>query len=115
MSNYKVYHNPRCSKSRMALQYLDEQNTAYDVVEYLKELPTAEELKDVLEKLSMKPVELIRKGEADYKEHFKGKDMTDKQWIDAMIKYPKLIERPIVINGDHAVVARPTEKIDELK
>lgn len=114
MADYTVYHNPRCSKSRLALQYLDAQGKSYDVVEYLKEIPTAEELDQILVKLGMNPQELLRKNETDFKEHFKGKELSRMQWIEAMLAYPKLIERPIVIKGNKAIVARPTEKIVEL-
>ncbi|GAB5416472.1 MAG: arsenate reductase (glutaredoxin) [Crocinitomicaceae bacterium] len=114
MADYTVYHNPRCSKSRLALQYLEEKGKTYSIVEYLKETPTAEELEHVLGKLGMSPEELLRKNEADFKENFKGKQLTRKEWIEAMRSYPKLIERPIVIKGNNAVVARPTERIDAL-
>jgi arsenate reductase len=114
MSNYKVYHNPRCSKSRMAVDYLDTQNKEYEVVEYLKTSPSVSDLTDILEKLGMKAEELIRKGEPDFKENFKGKTLSENEWIEAMVKFPKLIERPIVMLGGKAVVARPTEKIGEL-
>ncbi len=109
-----VYHNPRCSKSRMALHYLDEHNQPYEVIEYMQSLPSKEELKTVIAQLGIRPEELVRKGEADYKEHFKGKDMTDDEWLDAFIRFPKLIERPIVIKSGRAVIARPTERIDEI-
>ena len=114
MAKIKVYHNPRCSKSRMALAYLDERNTEYEVIEYLKELPSKEELKSVISQLGISAEDLIRKGEKDYKENFKGKDLTEDQWVDAMLEFPKLIERPIVIKSGNAVIARPTEKIDEV-
>ena len=114
MSDYTVYHNPRCSKSRMALAYLDTENKGYQVIEYLKEIPTKTDLEGLLVKLGMPAEELIRKGEPDYKEHFKGKSLNESEWIDAMLKYPKLIERPIVVSGSKAIVARPTERIDEL-
>lgn len=114
MAEYIVYHNPRCSKSRMALNYLDDQNKSYETIEYLKVIPTEEELDAVLHKLDLSPEELLRKNESDYKEHFKGKELSRKEWISAMCNFPKLIERPIVIKGERAVVARPTEKIDEL-
>ncbi|NRA11220.1 MAG: arsenate reductase (glutaredoxin) [Crocinitomicaceae bacterium] len=114
MSDYTVYHNPRCSKSRMALAYLDTENKGYQVIEYLKEIPTKTDLEGILVKLGMPAEELIRKGEPDYKEHFKGKSLNESEWIDAMLKYPKLIERPIVVSGSKAIVARPTERIDEL-
>ena len=90
----KIYHNPRCSKSRITLNLLIENDIDPDIFEYLKTPPTNTELKEVIEMLGIKPFELIRKGEAVYKEMFKGKSLTDKQWIEAMVKYPKLIERP---------------------
>ena len=98
----------------MALEFLDKQNEEYEVVEYLKENPTASEMKEILRKLGMSAEDLIRKGETDYKENFKGKSLSEEEWVAAMLKFPKLIERPIVILGNKAVVARPTEKIDEL-
>ena len=114
MAEYTVYHNPRCSKSRMAIQYLEAEGKSFDIVEYLKEIPTAEDLEDVLNMLGMDPEGLLRKNEADFKDNFKGKSLSRSEWIEAMRKYPKLIERPIVIKGKKAVVARPTEKITEL-
>lgn len=112
---YTVYHNPRCSKSRFALDYLDKANLKYEVVEYLKETPTKEELEKIISMLDIRPEELIRKSEAEYKENYKGKQLTGSEWIDAMILFPKLIERPIVIKNNKAVIARPTERIKELK
>jgi arsenate reductase len=109
-----VYHNSRCSKSRCALDFLQDKGVQYTVVEYLKDIPTKEELKNIISKLGIQPEELIRKGEDEYKDNFKGKTLTDDQWIDTMVKYPKLIERPIVVRGDKAVVARPTERILDL-
>lgn len=112
---YTVYHNPRCSKSRCALEYLDEANEDYEVVEYLKTVPTKTELKKIISMLNIRPEELIRKGEPDYKENYQGEQLTDAQWIDAMIQFPKLIERPIVIKNNKAVIARPLERIKDLK
>ena len=110
----EVYHNPRCRKSREAIQLLEEKGVSFEIVEYLKEIPTESELTTVIAKLGIKPIQLLRKGEADFKENFKGKELTDLEWIQAMIKYPKLIERPIIIKGDKAVVGRPLEKVLEL-
>ena len=109
-----VYHNPRCSKSRCALEYLDEANENYEVVEYLKNIPSKSELKKIIQMLGIRPEELIRKGESEYKENYKGKQLSDDQWIEAMIQFPKLIERPIVIKNNKAVIARPTERIKDL-
>ena len=114
MSDYIVYHNPRCTKSRQALAYLDERNQSYHVVDYLKEPLSTETLKSVLVQLGMKPEELLRKGEVTFKEQFKGKSFSDDEWIQAMIDFPKLMERPIVVKNNKAVVARPTESIDNL-
>lgn len=108
-----VFHNPRCSKSRAALSYLEEKNISCNVVKYLDTPPSKDELKDILKKLGKKPLELIRKGEAEFKP-YKGQDLSDDELIDLMVKFPKLIERPIVINDDKAVVARPTEDIDKV-
>ena len=110
----KVFHNPRCSKSRSALSLLEEKELPYDVVEYLKSSPNKEDIIEILKKLKMQAKDLIRKGEPDFKDNFKGKEMNEGEWIEAMVKYPKLIERPIVILGNKAIVARPTEKINEL-
>lgn len=107
----KIYHNNRCSKSRCAIDLLNEKNIAYEVVEYLKDVPSKQELTEIVELLQIRPLELIRKGEADFKDNFKGKELSDEEWIEAMIQFPKLIERPIVINGEKAVIGRPTERI----
>ena len=109
-----VYHNPRCSKSRCALDLLKEKGLEFEVIEYMSQKPSAAELKDVIQKLGIRPEELLRKKEDDFKEHFKGKQLSDDEWIDAMIRFPKLIERPIVIKGGKAVVARPTERLLEI-
>lgn len=110
----KIFHNPRCRKSREGLQILEDTKKDFEVVLYLKNPPTEKELKSIVSKLDMSPIELVRKGEADWKENFKGKDLSDDEIIKAMVSYPKLIERPIVINGNKAVVGRPPENIKEL-
>lgn len=83
-------------------------------MEYLKTPPTASELRDILQKLNMKPEQLLRKGEAIYKEKYKGKELTDEEWIQAMVENPVLIERPIVVKDSKAVLGRPPEKVQEL-
>ena len=98
----------------MALKYLAEEGKSFEIVEYLKEIPSITELDNILKQLDMEPEELIRKNEADFKEHFKGKDLSRTQWIEAMRNYPKLVERPIVIKNGKAVIARPAEKIASL-
>lgn len=107
----KIYHNPRCTKSRETLALLNSLTEEVEVVEYLNNVPTVEELKSLLTKLGMKAVELIRKNETVYKELYKGKTLTENQWIEAMVNHPKLIERPIVVSGNKAVIGRPPENV----
>lgn len=109
-----IYHNARCSKSREALCFLDEIQGEYEIVEYMKSPPTLEELKEIIRKLGIRPEQLVRKGEAEYKSNYAGKSLSDKQWLAAMLRFPQLIERPIVVKGEKAVIARPTERIREL-
>ncbi len=106
-----VYHNPRCSKSRCALDFLNVQKLDFKVIEYLKDVPSKAELQAIIYKLGIAPEALVRKGEEEYKQLFKGKTLSNDEWIDAMIQFPKLIERPIVVVGNKAVIARPTERI----
>jgi arsenate reductase (glutaredoxin) len=113
-SNITLYHNPRCSKSRGALSILEENGTRPAVVEYLKTPPTKAELKAILGKLGMKPEQLVRKGEEIYKRKYAGKALTDQQWIDALAEDPILIERPILVAGERAVIGRPPEKVLEI-
>lgn len=110
----KIYHNPRCSKSRQGLKYLEDKKVDFKVIQYLKEDFTLEELKAIIQKLGVKPMELVRTKESIWKENYKDKDLNDDQIIAAMVENPKLIERPIVVNNDKAVVARPTEDIDKI-
>lgn len=107
----KIYHNNRCTKSRQTLDIIKQKNEDIEVIDYLQNPPSKVELNDVLAKLNLKPIEIIRKGEAIFKEHFKGKELSDDEWIDVMIEYPKLIERPIVVNGNKAVIGRPPESV----
>ena len=107
----KIYHNPRCTKSRQALALLNEKGIEPEIVEYLKEVPSKSELKNLLKLLGISAYDLLRRKEAIFKEQFKGKELTEEEWIDAMIEYPKLIERPIIVNGNKAVIGRPTEKV----
>jgi arsenate reductase len=107
----KFYHNPRCGKSRKALQLLQERNAEIQVIEYLKEIPTKVDIKVILKKLGLDALQLVRKNETIYKEQYKGKELGEDEWIDAMIKHPKLIERPILVHNDNAVIGRPTENV----
>ncbi len=110
----KIYHNPRCSKSRQGLKILQDAGKEVEIVEYLKTPPTVDELKDIVKKLGMPAEKLIRKNEAIFKENFKGKSFSDDEWIKIMVENPKLIERPIVVGGDKAVLGRPPENVREL-
>lgn len=110
----KIYHNPRCSKSREGLAILENSGKDFEVVKYLENIPSKEELKQVINSLSIAPEDLVRKNEAIWKEKFKGKILSDEEIIDAMLKHPKLIERPIIIKGNKAVIGRPVEKIIEI-
>lgn len=114
-SNMKVYQKPTCSKCRNLLKTLKERNVSFDNVNYYVEPMTADELKDVLAKLQMQPREIMRTGEAVYKELEIGtKDYTDDELIDLMVKHPDLIQRPIVVTGDKAEIVRTQESIDRL-
>ncbi|MDO6759378.1 arsenate reductase (glutaredoxin) [Tamlana sp. 2_MG-2023] len=110
----KIYHNNRCSKSRCGLQILEDSGKDFEVVKYLENIPTEEELKNIIKLLDIKPIQLVRKNEAIWKSEFKNKDLSDAQIITAMAENPKLIERPIVINGDKAVIGRPPENISKI-
>ena len=110
----KIYHNPRCSKSRQTLGILQDKGIEPEVVEYLKTPPSGAELKRILKKLGLKAEDIIRKGEALYKEKYKGKTLTNEQWIKVLAENPVLIERPIVVTDNKAVLGRPPENVLEL-
>lgn len=110
----KIYHNSRCSKSRCTLDIISEKGVDVTIIEYLKNPLTKSEIKELLVKLKMSASDLIRKGEADFKDNYKGDKLSEDQWLDAMVKFPKLIERPIVVKGDKAVIGRPPENVLEL-
>lgn len=109
-----IFHNPRCSKSRYALEQVCDTNTEVKVFSYLTEPITEEMMIALLKKLKIKPEQLVRKKEPIFQELYAGKKMTDKQYIKAMLKYPVLIERPIVIKGNKAWIARDEETINEI-
>lgn len=110
----KIYHNPRCRKSREGLELLEKSGRKFEVIKYLEQVPTQNELKNLINCLGMEPIDLVRKNEAIWKEKFKDKSLTDAAIINAMITYPKLIERPIVIDNNSAVIGRPSSKITTL-
>ena len=110
----KIYHNPRCQKSREGLEILKDSGKEFKIIKYLEENPSESELIEILKLLNIKPEELIRKNESLWKENFKGKNLTDDEIIQAMVKHPNLIERPIVINNRKAVIGRPPVLIKSL-
>lgn len=110
----KIYHNPRCSKSREGLALLKDSGKEFDVVEYLKDTPSYLELAAIIGKLGISPIDLIRKNEKIWKEKFKDTNFSDKELIQLMVENPKLIERPIVILDNEGVIGRPPENIKNL-
>jgi len=109
-----IFHNPKCRKSRLGLQYLQDKDLLYTVVEYLKTPFSRQQFKDLLMKLNMRPFEIVRTQEDDFKEKFKGKNFTDEEWITILLENPKLIQRPIVVKNHKAVLAQPVDEIDRL-
>ncbi|MBQ4821928.1 arsenate reductase (glutaredoxin) [Aquimarina sp. MMG016] len=107
----KIYHNPRCSKSRQALSILEEQNQDIHIIKYLENVPTEQELSELISLLNISPIELVRKNEAIWKEKYKSKELSDQDLIKAMVENPKLIERPIIVKNKKAVIGRPPEKV----
>ncbi len=110
----KIYHNPRCRKSRETLGLIREAGHEPEIVEYLQNPPSESELKELLEGMDKKPTELIRKGEEIYKSKFKGKTFSEAEWIKIMVENPKLIERPIVVKGKEVILGRPPENVKEI-
>jgi arsenate reductase len=105
------YHNPRCKKSREGLQLLEEKGIQPEVILYMTESLSPMDLEDVLVKLDIDAEDLIREKEAVWKEEFKGKELSEDELVLAMIEYPQLMERPILVNGDKAVIGSPTENL----
>ncbi len=114
MESIKIWHNPRCSKSRDSFKLLEERGIDAEVVKYLENVPTKEELTELLKMLDMSARELMRTKEAVYKELNLKDENSEEALIEAMVANPKLIERPIVIRGNKAVIGRPIEKVVEL-
>jgi len=110
----QILHNPRCAKSRAGLKFLQDKGIEPEIIKYLEDTPTAAEFKDILKKMGAKPTDVLRKNEAIFKEQFKGKEFSDDEWVEIMVSNPKLIERPIVINGGKAVLGRPAEAIEKV-
>ena len=110
----KIYHNPRCRKSREGIKYLESKKINFEVIDYIKNNLSSEQIKNILKKLQLKPIELVRKNEVIWKEKYKGKDFTDDQLMKILSNEPKLIERPIIVGEKLAVIGRPAENIDKL-
>jgi arsenate reductase len=107
----QILHNPRCSKSRSVLKFLTEKGLEVEEIRYLYQPLTTEEIRNILKKLNIKPLDWVRKNEALFKTQFKDKQLSNNQWIEILANNPRLIERPVVINGDKAVIGRPLEKV----
>jgi len=110
----RIYHNANCSKSRATCEPIAAHGIDADVVDYLETPPDKSELRILLGKLGMRPDELVRRGEAVFKEHYAGRTLNADEWLDALVSHPILIERPIVVRGERAVLGRPPEKALEL-
>lgn len=107
----QIYHNPRCGKSRNCLAFVEETKQDYEIIPYLTETPSFNDLKELLKKLNLKPAELIRTKEKIWIENYKGKDLSDDQIIQAMTDNPILIERPIVVKDGKAIIGRDLDKV----
>ncbi len=114
MKRIKKHHGTRCSKSRDSFKLLSENGESFETIEYLKTPLNGQDIAELLGMLNIPAKALIRKGEQDFKDHFKGKELSESEWIEAMVKYPKLIERPIVVKGNRAVIGRPIENVVDL-
>jgi arsenate reductase len=110
----KMYHNPKCSKSLKTLEIIIEKNKEVEIIEYLKNPPSKDELKEILKKLNMCPEEIVRKAEPIFKEKFKEKKFSKNEWINLLIEYPILMQRPIIVNRFLAVIGRPPENVLKL-
>ena len=110
----KIYHNPRCRKSREGIKYLESKKINFEVIDYIKNNLSSKQIRYILKKLQLKPIEIVRKNEKIWKEKYKGKDFTDDQLIRILSNEPKLIERPIIVSEKLGVIGRPAENIDRL-
>ena len=110
----QIYHNPRCSKSRAGLEYLEEKGYDIEIKKYLAEGLSETELKEIISKTGKKPLHFVRTHEKDFIENYQGKEFSDDEWIKILVENPKLLQRPIVVNGNRAVLANPPENIEEI-
>lgn len=110
----QLFHNSRCGKSRNCLAFIENSKKEFEIIKYLENPPTIEELTIILKKLNFKPIELVRQKESIWIEKYKNKSMTDKEIVKAMAENPILIERPIIIDGDKAYIARDLDNFGNL-
>ena len=110
----RIFHNPRCRKSRETLEIIRQAGHEPEIIEYLQTPPSASELKDLLRRMDKKPEEIIRKGEDIFKLTYKGKSLTDDEWINVLVQNPKLMERPIIVNGEKVALGRPPENVKNI-
>jgi len=110
----KIFHNPRCSKSRAGLAHLETKKVDFEIIDYIKNPISESELADLLMRLNKSPQDILRTQEAIYKSDFKGKEFADEEWIKIMVEHPKLIQRPIIVRDYKAVFGQPVEEIDTL-
>lgn len=110
----KIYHNANCSKSCGALNLLLQNGIKPQVVEYLQNVPTKEELRGILAMLNMKPTDIVRKNEPVFQANYMGRNFNDEQWLDILLQHPELIERPIIVHKGKAIIARPIERVLDL-
>ncbi len=110
----KIYHNPRCKKSREGLQYLKEKSVEFEVIDYISSPLAVEELKEILLKMNKKPAELVRKQEEYYKKELKGRNFTDEEWLRILVENPRLIRRPVIVGKYKAVIGQPVENIEKV-
>jgi arsenate reductase len=109
----QIYHNPRCGKSRNCLAFIQESEKEYEIINYLQETPSFDELHALLEKLDLEPIQLVRQKEKIWIENYKNKQLSEDEIIQAMVLNPILIERPIVVIGDKAIIGRELDKVGE--
>ena len=110
----KIYHNPRCAKSRAGLKYLEEKGYDVEIVRYLSTGISEQELREIIAKTGKKPFDFVRTVEKDYLDNYKGAVLSDSEWIKILSENPRLLRRPIVVNGDRAVLANPPENVENI-
>jgi arsenate reductase (glutaredoxin) len=110
-----IYHNPRCAKSRIGLKYLQSKTSDFIVIDYIKNGITTEELKEILLKMNIKPIGLIRQNEELYRKELKGKNFTDDEWLMIIKENPRLLQRPLIVGRHKAILGNPVENIIDIQ